>query len=98
MLTNFHCGTESVENKILFVRNHSIGDNSRGGSLIGNKFCFALLDWGYQASVKRWAVANLGRYGLDPNGRWNENRIFPRLTQHDQETVNDIRNVDTITI
>ncbi len=68
---------------MILVGNKYCGYHSRGGSLFENKSCFALLDWGYQANVKKWAVANLGKYNLDPHQCWNHNRIIDQLTLHD---------------
>ena len=57
-----HCdfyqkGSESFENKILLVNDkikHNVG---RGGSLVGGKYVFAILDWGAQNKSRRqWYI------------------------------------------
>ena len=76
----FHCGSESIENKLQLIDITRKGDGSRGGSLFGNFYCFAILDWSYEARTRRgWAVANLGRWGLNPHQAWNQNRMDNQL-------------------
>ena len=66
----FNCGTESLENKVLFVRTMHNDNNGRGGSLFANNYCFALLDWGFSGKAKRaWRVANLARFGVTEPGQ-----------------------------
>ena len=61
----FNCGTESLENKVLLIRKGKSGESSHGGSLFENRYCFALLDWGYLSQGRqRWGIANIGLMGF----------------------------------
>ena len=38
--------------------------------MIGNHYCFAILDWGYESSSRRvWLTTNLPYYGVDQDTR-----------------------------
>ena len=45
---NDNLNQDSLENKLLLIDYTQSGDKSRGGSMFGNHFCFALLDWGHK--------------------------------------------------
>lgn len=67
---NDNLNQRSLENKLLLVDYSQSGYKSRGGSSVGNHFCFALLDWGHTArSGTNYLRANHGTLGLPPNVR-----------------------------
>ena len=80
----FHCGAESLENKVLFVRSNLNGTNGRGGFLFGNNYCFALLNWGFSGrSHRSWVVANLAQFDIpDPSQRWHQPTMDELLPEH----------------
>ena len=46
------------------------GYGSRGGSQLGNHYCFALLDWGQaMRHEKGWFKSHAAEFGLNPNAR-----------------------------
>ena len=45
---NDNLNQRSLENKILLIDYTQSGDKSQSGSLFGNHFCFALLEWGHE--------------------------------------------------
>ena len=72
---NDHFKTPSLENKVLLVDYERDGYQGRGGSQLGNYYCYALLDWGHLHRLeKAWFIAYGRNYNIDPNSR-----LTPRL-------------------
>ena len=67
---NDHFKTPSLENKVLLVDYERDGYQGRGGSQLGNYYCYALLDWGHLHRLeKAWFIAYGRNYNIDPNSR-----------------------------
>ena len=70
---------------MILVLNNRCFEASRGGSLFGNKFCFALVDWGHELrTIRAWSAANVGHFGvanLTLTQRWNQRRMDNFLPQ-----------------
>ena len=67
---NDHFRVKSLENKMLLVDYELDGYGSRGGSQLGNHYCFALLDWGQaMRHEKGWFKSHAAEFGLNPNAR-----------------------------
>ena len=67
---NDHLNKSSLENKLLLIDYTQTGEKSRGGSMFGNHYCFALLDWGHaKRSECAYLRANHHALGLPANVR-----------------------------
>ena len=85
----FHQKSESIENKILFVIpdvKHGIG---RGGSMLRNRFVFALVDWTSAArTTRRFYVNHSIDMGLGPAQPKDAQR---RLTEYFNQNTSQSR-------
>ena len=69
----FNGSCESIENKLLLADLTREGSKSRGGSMFGNYFCYAILDWTHELKTRRaWMNANLPRYQYQAKQRWTK--------------------------
>jgi hypothetical protein len=89
---NDYFPVKSLENKVTLVDYSRCGNDSRGGSQIGNVFTYCILDWGYLArNRKQWMQTHGAKHGIDQNARVTKSIVsglseYGRSTLHSFET------------
>merc|ERR1739845_150599 len=92
---NDHFPIPSIENKLVLVDYTRSGAQSRGGSQLGNYFCYAILDWGTEHSLRKsWWRANACAYNLPTEARLTT-AMLSQLPPDGQRTLHEYLNQRT---